>query len=96
MNFWKRSFDGAAGAGAGAGTGPGAGDPMAGLPRRTRGIVAGEGRSGERRQKKRGRIFLAFQTDWLNRWVRDFRIVKAGQLVNYSWPSKGGMLSVLE
>ncbi len=62
----------------------------ASLPWQARGIVksrkrraeSGE-RSGERRQREKGTIFLAFQINWLNRWVRAFRILKAGQLVNY-------------
>ncbi len=55
----------------------------AGLLRRVGGIAERQGRSGEPRRRKRGMIFHAFQTGWLNRWVRALRIVKIGQLVNY-------------
>ncbi len=68
MNSWKRSFGGAIEVGAGAGPRSEAGGLMAGLQQQTGGIIIGEKRSGERRQRKRGKIFLAFQTGWLNRW----------------------------
>ncbi len=79
MNSWKKLlFGGAIGAGASASTGLGAGGLMAGLSRRMGDIVERRRRSREWRQKKRGKIFFAFQTGWLNHWVRAFRIVKAG------------------
>lgn len=32
--------------------------------------------------------FFAFQMGWLNYWINTFRIIKAGQLINYYWPTK--------
>ncbi len=78
MNSWKRSLGGTTGARAGAGTGPRVGTLMAGLPQQTGGIVE----SGEQRAERRV-TSLTFQMGWLNRWVRAFKIVKAGKLVNY-------------
>ncbi len=57
INSWKMSFGGATGAGTGAG--PGAGALIAGLPRRTGGIVESRERSGEQRVERRV-TFLAF------------------------------------
>ncbi len=89
INSWKRLFDGAIEVGAGAGMGPGvgasgprAGRLMAGFPQRAGGIVESGERSKEQRVERRV-TSLAFQMGWLNRWVRAFRIVTGGHLVNY-------------
>ncbi len=46
--------------GASVGTGPGVRGPLAGLLRQTGGIVVGKRRSEKQKQRKKGRIFLAF------------------------------------
>ncbi len=83
MNSWKRSFGGATGAGAGAGTGPGAGRPN-GRSSMTNGRHRNGGKVQRKAETKKKREDLPCLLNGLAEPLgRAFRIVKAGQLVNY-------------